>query len=62
MRPLTKQKSLKVDYQLLDGVEAVANAAGELLGFDPISISLSSVSLPRLAKGAVVTKPTVAEI
>lgn len=48
--------------KLLDGVEAVANAAGELLGFDPISISLSSVSLPRLAKGAVVTKPTVAEI
>lgn len=48
--------------KLLDGVEAVANAAGELLGFDPVSISLSSVSLPRLAKGAVVTKPTVAEI
>lgn len=48
--------------KLLEGVEAVANAAGELLGFDPISITLSNVSLPRLAKGAVVKKPTIAEI
>ncbi len=38
---------------LLDGIEAIANAAGSLLGFEPINISLSSVSLPRLAKGGV---------
>ena len=48
--------------KLLDGIESVANAAGELLGFDPISITLSEVSLPRLAKGTVVNKPTIAEI
>lgn len=48
--------------KLLEGVEDVANAAGELLGFDPISITLSSVSLPRLARGGIVTQPTVAEI
>lgn len=48
--------------KLLDGIESVANAAGELLGFDPISITLSEVSLPRLAKGTVVKKPTIAEI
>lgn len=45
--------------KLLDGIEAVANAAGELLGFDPISISLSTVSLPRLAKGGVLEKGQV---
>jgi len=45
--------------KLLDGVEAIANAAGELLGFDPVSISLSTVSLPRLAKGGVLEKGQV---
>lgn len=48
--------------KLLGGIEDVANATGELLGFDPVSITLSEVSLPRLAKGTVVTKPTFAEI
>lgn len=48
--------------KLLDGIESVANAAGELLEFDPISITLSEVSLPRLAKGTVVNKPTIAQI
>lgn len=48
--------------KLLKGVEEVANAAGELLGFDPITIQLSTVSLPRLAKGGIVDKPTIAEI
>lgn len=48
--------------KLLDGIEEVANVAGSLLGFDPISIQLSTVSLPRLAKGGIVTKPTVAEV
>lgn len=47
---------------LLEGIEEVANAAGELLGFDPVSIQLSTVSLPRLARGGIVTQPTVAEI
>lgn len=48
--------------KLLDGAEEVANAAGELLGFDPVTLQISTVSLPRLAKGGVVTKPTIAEI
>jgi len=44
---------------LLGGVEKVANAAGELLGFNPVSIQLGSVSLPRLAKGGVLEKGQV---
>jgi phage-related protein len=48
--------------KLLDGVESVANAAGELLGFDPVTLQISTVSLPRLAKGGVVTESTIANI
>ena len=42
--------------KLLDGVEAVANAVGSVLGLNPVSLSLSEVSLPRLAKGGVLEK------
>lgn len=45
--------------KLLKGVEDVANAAGELLGFDPVKISISEISLPRLRKGGVLKKGQV---
>ena len=35
---------------------------GSLIGLDPISLKLSTISLPRLAKGAVLKVPTVAEM
>lgn len=47
---------------VLNGISSVANAAGSLIGLDPISLQLNMISLPRLAKGAVLRVPTVAEM
>lgn len=47
---------------VLSGISKVANAVGSVIGLDPISLQLSTISLPRLAKGAVLTVPTVAEM
>lgn len=47
---------------VLGGISSVANAVGSLIGLDPISLQLSTISLPRLAKGAVLKVPTVAEM
>lgn len=47
---------------VLSGISSVANAAGSLIGLDPINLRLNTISLPCLAKGAVLKVPTVAEI
>lgn len=47
---------------VLGGISKVANAVGSLIGLNPISLQLSTISLPRLAKGAVLKVPTVAEM
>lgn len=47
---------------VLSGISKVANAVGSLIGLNPISLQLSTISLPRLAKGAVLKVPTVAEM
>ena len=47
---------------VLGGISSVANAVGSLIGLDPINLQLSTISLPRLAKGAVLKVPTVAEM
>lgn len=41
---------------LLGGISDVANAAGWLIGLDPIDLRLSEVSIPRLATGGVLEK------
>ena len=47
---------------VLSGISKVANVVGSLIGLNPISLQLSTISLPRLAKGAVLKVPTVAEM
>lgn len=47
---------------VLGGISKVANAVGSLIGLDPINLQLSTISLPRLAKGAVLRVPTIAEM
>ena len=47
---------------VLGGISDVANAVGSLIGLDPINLQLNTISLPRLAKGAVLKVPTVAEM
>ena len=47
---------------VLGGISKVANAVGSLIGLNPISLQLSTISLPRLAKGAVLKVPTIAEM
>lgn len=47
---------------VLGGISKVANAVGSLIGLNPINLQLSTISLPRLAKGAVLKVPTVAEM
>lgn len=47
---------------VLGGISSVANAVGSLIGLNPINLQLSTISLHRLAKGAVLKVPTVAEI
>lgn len=46
--------------KLLRGISNVANAVGSLIGLNPINLQLSTISLPRLAKGGVIESPTVA--
>lgn len=45
---------------VLSGISKVANAVGSLIGLNPISLQLSTISLPRLAKGNVAYSETVA--
>ena len=47
---------------VLGGISNVANAVGSLIGLDPINLRINTISLPRLAKGAVLKVPTVAEM
>lgn len=47
---------------VLSGISSLANAIGGLIGLDPINLQISTISLPRLAKGAVLKVPTVAEM
>lgn len=47
---------------ILGGISNLANAVGSLIGLDPINLKLSTISLPRLAKGAVLKVPTIAEM
>lgn len=44
--------------KLLSGISKVANAVGSLIGLKPISLQISTISLPRLAKGGVLTEAT----
>lgn len=44
--------------KLLSGISRVANAVGYLIGLDPINLQISTISLPRLAKGGVLTEAT----
>ena len=46
--------------KLLSGISSVANAIGSLIGINPISLQISTISLPRLAKGNVAYSPMVA--
>lgn len=43
---------------ILGGISDIANAVGSLIGLNPINLRLSYVSLPRLAKGGVLTEAT----
>lgn len=45
--------------KLLSGISSVANAIGSLIGLNPINLQLSTISLPRLAKGGVLTEATM---
>lgn len=44
--------------KLLSGISKVANAVGSLIGLDPINLQINTISLPRLAKGGVLTEAT----
>lgn len=46
--------------KILSGISSVANAVGSLIGLDPINLQLSTISLPRLAKGNVAYSETMA--
>lgn len=43
---------------LLGGISNVANAVGSFIGLSPINLRINTISLPRLAKGGVLTKAT----
>lgn len=43
---------------ILKGISKVASAVGSVIGLGPINLQLSTISLPRLAKGGVLTRPT----
>ena len=45
---------------VLSGISKVANAVGSLIGLNPINLQISTISLPRLAKGGIIDSPTVA--
>ena len=44
--------------KLLSGISKVANAVGSLIGLSPINLQIRTISLPRLAKGGVLTEAT----
>lgn len=44
--------------KLLSVISKVANAVGSLIGLNPINLQISTISLPRLAKGGVLTEAT----
>lgn len=50
--------TIKGINKLLSGISDVANAAGSLIGLDPINLQINTISLPRLAKGGVLTQAT----
>lgn len=50
--------TIKGINKLLSGISSVANAVGCLIGLNPISLQISTISLPRLAKGGVLTEAT----
>ena len=50
--------TIKGINKLLSGISSVANAVGSLIGLNPISLQISKISLPRLAKGGVLTEAT----
>lgn len=50
--------TIKGINKLLSGISSVANAVGSLIGLDPINLQINTISLPRLAKGGVLTQPT----
>jgi phage-related protein len=50
--------TIKGINKLLSGISSVANAVGSLIGLNPISLQISTISLPRLAKGGVLTEAT----
>lgn len=50
--------TIKGINKLLSGISKVANAVGSLIGLNPISLQLSTISIPRLAKGGVLTEAT----
>jgi spore coat polysaccharide biosynthesis protein SpsF (cytidylyltransferase family) len=45
---------------LLSGISKIASAVGSLIGLGPVNLQLSTISLPRLAKGNVAYSETVA--
>lgn len=50
--------TIKGINKLLSGISKVANAVGSVIGLNPISLQISTISLPRLAKGGVLTEAT----
>lgn len=50
--------SIKGINKLLSGISKVANAIGSFIGLNPISLQIRTISLPRLAKGGVLTEAT----
>lgn len=50
--------TIKGVNKLLKGISDVANAIGSLIGLDPINLQINTISLPRLAKGGVLTEAT----
>ena len=50
--------TIKGINKLLSGISKVANAVGSFIGLNPISLQISTISLPRLAKGGVLTEAT----
>lgn len=50
--------TIKGINKLLSGISKVANAVGSLIGLSPINLQISTISLPRLAKGGVLTEAT----
>lgn len=48
--------------KILGGIDTIVGGVGDLIGLDWSVPTLNEISLPRLAKGTVVDKPTIAQI